>query len=181
VADAALAKEWDEEAEEEEEVLNEAEREERSWMARVAPRDGPALASASAGEGRTRRTAVRLATSTSRSQSLVRELSPPAIAQSQAQRQSPGQIRSTRDPAIPIHVEEEIFGSTDDSPLTSLPSSVIGDGDDDDDDDDDDEDGEGGPEDYVDNDDDDVEAAFAGRFTRRESFDDDEDEDMEDV
>lgn len=160
VADAVLAKEWDE-AEEEEEVLNEAEREERSWMARVAPKDGPVLASASAGEGRTRGTAVRLATPTSRAQSLVRELSPPAIAQS--------------------------HGSTDDSPLTSLRSSMIGD------DDDDDEDGEGDPEDYVeadndnddveaDNDDDDVEAAFAGRFTRRESFDDDdEDEDMEDV
>jgi transcription initiation factor TFIIIB Brf1 subunit/transcription initiation factor TFIIB len=150
-ADAILAKEWDE-AGEEEEVLNEAEREERSWMARVAPKDGPVLASASAGEGRTRGTAVRLATPTSRAQSLVRELSPPVIAQS--------------------------HGSTDDSPLTSLRSSVIGD----DDDDDVDEDGEGDPEDYVDNDDDDVEAAFAGDFTRRESFDDDdEDEDMEDV
>ena len=153
MADAVLAKEWDE-AGEEEEVLNEAEREERSWMARVAPKDGPVLASASAGEGRTRGTAVRLATPTSRAQSLVRELSPPVIAQS--------------------------HGSTDDSPLTSLRSSVIGD----DGDDDVDEDGEGDPEDYVDadNDDDDVEAAFAGRFTRRESFDDDdEDEDMEDV
>jgi transcription initiation factor TFIIIB Brf1 subunit/transcription initiation factor TFIIB len=176
-ADAILAKEWDEEAEEEEEVLNEAEREERSWMARVAPKDGPALASASAGEGRTRGTAVRLATPTSRSQSLARELSPPASAQSQAQLQVSGQISSTRHPTVPIHVgEEEIPGSTDDSSLTSLRSSVIGD------DDDDDEDGEGDSEDYVEPDNDDVEAAFAGRFTRRESFDDDdEDEDMEDV
>jgi hypothetical protein len=174
-ADAILAKEWDEDAEEEEDVLNEAEREERSWMARVAPKDGPALASASAGEGMTRGTAVRLASPTSRAQSLVRELSPAASVQPLAQSQVPGQVGSTRQ----IHVgEDEIFGSTDDSPLTSLRSSVIGgDGDGDDD-----EDGEGDPEDYVEaDDDDDVEAAFAGRFTRRESFDDDEDEDMEDV
>ena len=178
MADAVLAKEWDEDVEEEEEVLNEAEREERSWMARVAPKDGPALASASAGEGMTRGTAVRLASPTSRAQSLARELSPAAGAQSLAQLQAPGQVGSTRHPAAPIHVgEDDIFGSTDDSPLTSLRSSVIGGGDDDD------EDGEGDPEDYVEpDDDDDVEAAFAGRFTRRESFDDDdEDEDMEDV
>lgn len=178
MADAVLAKEWDEDAEEEEEVLNEAEREERSWMARVAPKDGPALASASAGEGMTRGTAVRLASPTSRAQSLARELSPAAGTQSLAQLQAPGQVGSTRHPAAPIHVgEDDIFGSTDDSPLTSLRSSVIGGGDDDD------EDGEGDPEDYVEpDDDDDVEAAFAGRFTQRESFDDDdEDEDMEDV
>jgi hypothetical protein len=177
-----LAKEWDEDAEEEEDVLNEAEREERSWMARVAPKDGPALASASAGEGMTRGTAVRLASPTSRAQSLVRELSPAASVQPLAQPQVPGQVGSTRQ----IHVgEDEIFGSTDDSPLTSLRSSVIGGDGDGDGDGDDDEDGEGDPEDYVEaDDDDDVEAAFAGRFTRRESFDDDdddEDEDMEDV
>jgi transcription initiation factor TFIIIB Brf1 subunit/transcription initiation factor TFIIB len=183
VADAVLAKEWDEEVEEGEEVLNEAEREEKSWMARVAPKDGPVLASASAGEGRTRATAVRLATPSSRAQSLVRELSPLASAQSQAQVQVSGQISSTGHPVVSTHVgEDDIFGSTDSSPLTSLRSSVIiggGGGDDDDDDDD----GEGAPEDYVDDDDDDVEAAFAGRFKRRESFDDDDDddEDMEDV
>ena len=175
MADAILAKEWDEDAEEEEDVLNEAEREERSWMARVAPKDGPALASASAGEGMTRGTAVRLASPTSRAQSLVRELSPVTSAQSPGQPQVPGQVGSTRQIRVG---EDEMFGSTDDSPLTSLRSSMIGG------DDDDDEDGEGDPEDYVDaDDDDDVEAAFAGRFTRRESFDDDDDEDeeMEDV
>ena len=189
-ADAVMAKEWDEEAEEEEEVLNEAEREERSWMARAAPKDGPALASTSAAEGRTRGTAVRLATPSSRSQSLVRQLPIPAGTQSQVQRQVPAQISSPRVPATTIDIgEEEIPGSIDDSPLTSLRSSVLGDGDDDEDgvgDDDDDEDGEGDADDYVGADDEeDVEAAFAGRFARRGSFDDDdeeeEDENMEDV
>jgi transcription initiation factor TFIIIB Brf1 subunit/transcription initiation factor TFIIB len=177
-ADAVMAKEWDEEAEEEEEVLDEAEREERAWMARTAPKDGPALASASAGEGVTKGTAVRLATPASRSQSLVRQLPSPAVTQTQPQGQVPAQISSPRIPATAIDIgEEEILGSIDDSPLTSLRSSVIrgdddaGEGDDDD------------AADYVEIDeDDDVEAAFAGRFARRsESFDDDEDEEMDDV
>jgi hypothetical protein len=176
-ADEIMSKEWDEEAEEEEEVLNEAEKEERSWMARAAPKDGPALASASAGEGRTVGTAVRLATPASRSQSLVRPLATPAVTQPQAQRQAPAQTSSPRVPGTAIDIgEEEIIGSVDDSPLTSLRSSVSGDGDDD-------EDGEGDAEDYVEVEEyDDVEAAFAGRFARRsESFDDDEDEEMDDV
>ena len=175
-ANAIMAKEWDAEVEEEEELLTEAEREERSWMARAAPKDGPALAIASAGVGRTQGTAVRLATPASRAQSPTRQQPPPTITQSEVPDQGPPQI-TTPDP-IPKTItigEEEITGSIDTSPLTSLRSSVIGD-------EDEDEDGEGDADDYVEADDDeDVEAAFAGRFARRsESFDDDDDEDMED-
>jgi hypothetical protein len=185
-----MAKEWDKETEGDEEVLDEAEEEERAWRARTAPKDAPALASASAAEGVTKGTAVRLGTPDSRSQSLVRQLPTPDVTQAEALRQEPAHIGSPRIPATAISTgEEEILGSIDDSPLTSLRSSIIGA---DDDADEDDGDDEGDAADYVEDDaadyvevdeDDDVEAAFAGRFVRRrDSFDDeDEDDDMEDV
>ena len=192
-ADKVMAKEWDEETEAEEEVLDEAEREERSWMARVAPKDGPALASASAGEGRTRGTAVRLASPTRHSQSLLQQLPTPTSTETQTQRQDAAQISSPQVPAAAIDIgEKETIGSIDDSPLTSLRTSVMGDDDDDDggDDDEDEDDGDDGddgdddPGHYteVDDDDDVVAAALAGRFPpRRDSFDDDEDEEIDDV
>ena len=173
-ADLVMAKEWDAEVEEEDEVLDEAEGEERSWMARVAPKDGPALAIASAGEGMTRGTAVRLATPASRAQSLARQQEIPTNTQSKVRGQAPTQINPPGPPLTTIDIgEEEVIGSIDTSPLTSLRSSFVGD------EDDDDEVGKGDADDYVDADDDeDVEAAFAGRFTRRsESFDDDDDDD----
>lgn len=149
-------------------------------MARVAPKDGPALANASAGEGVTKGTAVRLTTPASRGPSVVRQLPTPAVTQHPGHAEAPVQTGSPRVPGRTIDLgQEEVIGSIDDSPLTSLHSSVIGA--DEEDDDEDDEDDEA---DYVEDDeDDDVEAAFAGRFARRgEDFaDDDEDEDMDDI
>ena len=173
-ANVVMAKEWDVEVEEEEEVFDEAERDERSWMARVPPKDGPALAIASAGEGMTKGTAVRLATPAGRAQSLPLQQEIPTNTQSEDQGQASTQISTPGPPPTTVDIgEEEVIGSIDTSPLTSLRSSFIGD-------EDDDELGEGDADDYVDaDDDDDVEAAFAGRFARRsESFDDDDDEDM---
>jgi hypothetical protein len=182
VVDPVIANEWYKEAEGDGNILDEAEEEERAWRARAAPKDGPALATASAAEGLTRGTAVRLHTPDSRSHSLVRQLPTPAVTQPEAPCHEPAQISSPRIPATAINMGfEEIIGSIDDSPLTSLRSSVIGGYDDADDDDDDDDDDAA---DYVEvDDDDDVEAAFAGRFVRRrDSFDDDdEDDDMDDV
>jgi hypothetical protein len=181
VVDPVIANEWYEEAEGDGDILDEAEEEERAWRARAAPKDGPALASATAAEGLTKGTAVRLQSPDSRSQSLARELPTPSVTQPEAPRHEPAQISSPQILATAISMGiEEIIGSIDDSPLTSLRSSVIGGCDDPDGDDDDDD-----AADYVDVDDDEVEAAFAGRFVRRkDSFDDDdddEDDDMDDV
>src|SRR2546423_12284639 len=115
-----MTQEWDEEIDEEEEFLTEAQGEERSWMARAAPKDGPTLASASAAEGTTRGTAIRLSSPAGRSQSLVRHLPTPAVTQPQAQRQVSAQITSPRPSPVAGSIGEEILGSVVESPLSSL-------------------------------------------------------------